>query len=427
MNIASFKWGILAVLAVGAAVTFSAQTMAASAATQQAAPTVIRAGQLIDGKGGVRKDVVITVEGSKIKSIASAAGVKNVTYNFPALTLMPGMIDTHVHIDSHFGKDGRVANPLEAPATRILYAYENVYKDFMAGFTTLQGLTSPSIGSPSDIDLRDAIARGDMPGPRIVASVGLINEKSGTPEEIRQKVREQLAKGADLIKLFAAKSIREHGDKTMSDEQIAAACQEARAQGKRSWVHAQSADSVRAAILGGCNAIAHGTFATDAEFKLMIEHGVYFEPDIGLAGHNYLENRERFMGTSNYTPEAFKLQEEAIALKLDMFKHAIKHKDLKISFGTDATAGCHGRLAEEIVYRVNTAGQPAMDALVQATSVPSEAIGLSDKIGSIKEGMEADLIVLDGDPLRDITAVTRVVFVMKGGKVYKNLPPKAGI
>lgn len=110
-----------------------------------------------------------------------------------------------------------------------------------------------------------------------------------------------------------------------------------------------------------------------------------------------------------------------------MFKRAMKYKGLKIAFGTDGGAGCHGRLAEEIVYRVQTAGQPAMDALVQATSIPAESIGLADKIGSIKVGMEADLIVLDGDPLRDITALNRVLFVMKGGKVYKNEPSKAGI
>lgn len=385
------------------------------------AAITIRVGEMIDGAGGVRKNVIVSVKGSTIDDVEDDDGRRQVTYSFPRLALLPGLIDTHVHIDSHFGKDGRVANPLEAPATRIMYAYENVYKDFMGGFTTLQGLTSPSIGSPSDIDLRDAIARGELPGPRIVASVDLINERSGTPDDIRKKVRESVAKGADLIKLFAAKSIRERGEKTMSDEQIAAACQEARALGKRTWVHAQSADSVRAAVLGGCNAIAHGSFATDAEFRLMAERGVYFEPDIGLAGHNYLQNKERFLGTSNYTPEAFKLQEESIALKLAMFKNAIKHKDLKIAFGTDATAGCHGRLGEEIVYRVQTAGQPAMDALVQATSVPAEAIGLGERIGRIRKGMEADLIVVDGDPLKDITAITRVLFVMKGGKIYKDL------
>lgn len=224
------------------------QVMAASESAQT--PVTIYAGQLVDGNGGVRKNVVVTIEGSKIK-----------------------------------------------PATRILYAYENAYKDFMGGFTTVQGLTSPSLGSPSDIDLRDAIARGEMPGPRIVASVGLINEKSGTPDEIRQKVREQIGKGADLVKLFASKSIRERGEKTMSDEQIAAACQEAKALGKRTWVHAHSAESVRASVLGGCNAIAHGAFATEEEFKLMAEHGVYFEPDIALLGYNYLANQERFIGT----------------------------------------------------------------------------------------------------------------------------------
>lgn len=412
-------------LAMATNPVFAGNEQAATRSTESVPPITIRVGQMIDGKGGTLKNVLVVVSGSKISKVDSVDKRTKATYNFPGMTLMPGFIDTHVHIDSHFGKDGKIANPLEAPGMRELYAYENVYRDFMGGFTTLQGLTSPSIGSPSDINLRDAIARGEIPGPRIVASVGLINEKSGTPDEIRAKVRDMVAQGADVIKLFAAKSIRERGLKTMSDEQIEAACSEARLLGKRTWVHAQSADSVRSSVLGGCSAIAHGSFATDAEFSLMAERGVYFEPDIGLAGTSYLANKDKFLGTSNYTPEAFKLQEESIALKLTMFRQAIKHKNLKISFGTDAVAGCHGRLAEEIVYRVRVAGQPAMDALVQATSIPAEAIGLNDIIGTVTPGLEADLIVVNGDPLKDISAVNRVLFVMKGGKVYKNLHPSA--
>lgn len=384
------------------------------------APIQIRVGKLIDGKGGVRSNVTLTVEGSKILRIDPAAKSRP-TYDFPGLTVLPGLIDTHVHIDSHFKKDGRIAIPLEAPAERIMFAYENMYRELMSGFTTVQGLTSQITGAPSDVELRTAVERGNIPGPRIFAAVGLIDEKSGTPDEIRVKVRDIVAQGADVVKLFASKSIREHGTQTMSDEQIKAACDEAKALGKRTWVHAHSGPAVRAAVLGGCSAIAHGSAVTDEEMALMAERGVYFEPEIALVSFNYLENKDRFIGTGNYTEEAFRITRLSIGTKLAMFKNAIKHKNLKIVFGTDSTAGAHGQGARELIYRVQEGGQPPMDAIIQATSLPAEALGMKDKIGALAPGMEADLIVVDGDPLKDITALSRVVFVMKGGKVYKNV------
>lgn len=384
-------------------------------------PIAIRAGQLIDGRGGVRKNVILVIQGGKIVSVDDGSRSRKVTYDFSGKTIMPGLIDTHVHIDSHFKPDGKIANPLEDPATRVLYAYENVYKELQSGFTTIQGLTSPSIGSPSDIELREAIARGEIPGPRIVASIGLINENSGTPEQIREQVRGMVAKGADVIKLFASKSIREHGTQTMSDEQISAACGEARAQGKRSWVHAQSAQAVRAAVLGGCQGIAHGSGVGDAEMELMAERGVYFEPEAWLWAENYLSNWDRFAGTSNYTEEGHKLTVSAVDLYAQMFSTALKHKNLKIVFGTDSTAGAHGRGAREIIYRVQKLKQPPMDALIDATSLPAEALGLAGRVGTIAPGMDADVIVVDGDPLRDITALERVKFVMRSGKVYRNV------
>jgi hypothetical protein len=152
----------------------------------------------------------------------------------------------------------------------------------------------------------------------------------------------------------------------------------------------------------------------------MAQRGTYFEPNIGLVSQNYLENKQRYLGTGNYTEDGFKKTEEGIPLKLAMFKRAMQHKDLKIIMGTDATAGAHGQNAREIIYRVQVAGQPAMDAIVAATSLNAEALGMADRIGSVAPGMEADLIAVDGDPVADITALQRVVYVMKGGRVYRN-------
>ncbi len=153
----------------------------------------------------------------------------------------------------------------------------------------------------------------------------------------------------------------------------------------------------------------------------MAEHGTFFEPNIGLVSQNYIENKARYLGIGNYDEAGFRFMEEGIPRKLEMFKRAMKTKGLKIIMGTDATAGAHGQNAREIIYRVQVAGQPAMDAIVAATSLNAQALRLGDHIGSIAPGMEADLIAVDGDPLRDITALRRVVFVMKGGRVYKNV------
>src|SRR5262249_46619295 len=153
------------------------------------------------------------------------------------------------------------------------------------------------------------------------------------------------------------------------DEQIAAACGEAKTQGKRIWVHAHAAPAVRASALSGCTAVAHGSQIGDAEADLMAKRGTYFEPNIGLVSQNYLENKSRYFGIGNYDEAGFKFTEDGIPLKLSMFKMAIKHRDLRIIMGTDAVAGSHGQYAREIVYRVQVGGQAPMDAIVAATSV----------------------------------------------------------
>jgi len=378
---------------------------------------VIRAARLLDGKGGVQQNVALIVEGSRIARITRGddSTTGPITYDLAQLTLMPGMIDTHVHIDSHFGHDGRLPTEMESQLERVVAAGQNAEVTLRAGFTTVQ-----SVGAPPDVELRYGIGHGDFLGPRVLTSVSQLTDAKMTPAQIRAWVRTMVARGADVIKIFASKSIRDGGAQTLSDAQIRAACDEARRAGKRTWVHAHSISAARAATLAGCTTIAHGSQLTDREFTLMAQHGTYFEPNIGLVSQNYLENKQRYLGTGNYTEEGFKKTEEGIALKLAMFKRAIQHKDLKIIMGTDATAGAHGQNAREIIYRVQVGGQAAMDAIVAATSLNAEALGMADRIGSIAPGMEADLIAVEGDPVADITALQHVVFVMKGGRVYRN-------
>jgi len=270
--------------------------------------------------------------------------------------------------------------------------------------------------------LRDAIAKGALPGPRILTAVEPLSgrgEQTGTPEEIRAFVRKQKDAGADLIKIFASQSIRQGGGMTLSQEQLKAACDEAKKQGLRTLVHAYKG-AVRAATLAGCTEIEHGTLATDDDLKLMAEKGAYLDPHCGLVIENYQLNKDRYLGTPGYTEEGFAAMEKILPMNHDLVRRAIKTPGLKIVFGTDAVAGAHGRNAEEFIGRVRDGGMDPMAAMVSANSLGAEALGMADQIGSITPGLQADIIALDGDPLKDITAVRRVVFVMKGGIVYKN-------
>jgi imidazolonepropionase-like amidohydrolase len=386
--------------------------IAMPAAAQQ---VTIRAAAVLDGKGGVTRNAVVAVEGSKIVKVGDRAA-ETVTYDFPRFTVLPGMIDAHVHIGNHFGKDGRAVTPGETPADVALYGAANAYTMLMAGFTTVQ-----SIGAPTDVPLRDAIAAGRIPGPRLLTAVNPLSDASLTVDQVRQHVRKNVADGADVIKIFASKSIRDGGGQTLSDEQINAACGEAKALGKRIWVHAHAASAVRAATLAGCTTVTHGSQVGHAEATLMAERGTYFEPQTGLLLQNYIENKPRFLGIGNYNEAGYKFMEEGIPLNDELFKMVLRHKGLKINMGTDAVAGAHGRNAEEIIHRVQVGGQPAMDAIVGTTSLNAEALGLDGTIGTLAPGKEADLIAVDGDPLTDITALRRVVFVMKGGNVYRNV------
>jgi len=394
----------------------AALLFAVSAPLTAQEPIVIRVGTLVDGKGGLQRNATVVVEGGKIKSVGPATQGR-VSYDFPRLTLLPGLIDTHVHIDTHFGKSGRAAPEGETAQESVLYAAENAYAMLHNGFTTTQ-----SLGSPLDRDLRDAIARGFLPGPRLLTSVAPVDDRTGTPVEIRQFVRQVVANGADLVKIFASRSIREGGGQTLTQVQIEAGCDEAKRLGRRSWVHAHADSAVKAAALAGCWAVTHGSQATDATLAVLAERGTFFEPNIGLLLQNYLDNRKRYFGIGNFNEAGFAFMEKGIPLNLDMFKQAMKVKGLKLLMGTDAGAGAHGQNAQEIIYRVQSAGQPAMDAIISATSRAAEALGMNDTIGSIAPGLEADLIAVDGDPITDVTALRRVVFVVKGGKVHKNVP-----
>ena len=243
-----------------------------------------------------------------------------------------------------------------------------------------------------------------------------------TADQLRTAVRVLKDGGADVIKIFASASIRDGGKQTMTDEQLQAACGEAKALGLRTLVHAHSPESIKAAVLAGCTQIEHGNFATDEVLKLMADKGTYFDPNVGVVLQNDLENKAKFLGIGNYNEEGFAAMERSIPIVIDMFQRALKTRGLKIVYGTDAVAGAHGRNIEEAVVRVQKGGQKPMDAIVSLTSLSAQAMGMSDRIGSVATGLQADLVAVDGDPLADITALRKVMFVMKGGAVAHQKP-----
>lgn len=199
----------------------------------------------------------------------------------------------------------------------------------------------------------------------------------------------------------------------VTQEQVNAVCAEAKAQGLRCLIHAHSSESIIAAVKAGCTEIEHGFFADDAAIKAMADAHVYFDPNIGLVLQNWIENKEKF----GYNDEAIASIEKTLPKLQTVFKKALA-AGLRMPMGTDAMAGAHGQNAREIIARV-AAGQKPMDAIIGATSLAAESLGLEKTIGTIAPGYEADIIAVGGDPTKDIAVLRNVTFVMKGGQVYK--------
>jgi imidazolonepropionase-like amidohydrolase len=372
----------------------------------------IHAARVLDGRGSVVANGVVTVEGGKITGVAPAAAGAAYTYEIGDATLLPGLIDVHVHLDWFFGPGGKFGEtdvlagwPAEAVAA-------NAKETLLAGFTTVQ-----SLGADDDKPLRDAIAAGVLVGPRLLTSLDPIFPDGKQAEELRAAVRKRKADGADVIKLFASASIREGGKMNVTQEQMDAVCGEAKTQGLRSVVHAHDDASILGAVKAGCTEVEHGMFATDAAMKAMADAHVFFDPNVGLVLQNYLENKARFLGTGNFTAEGFAAMEKALPKLPALFARALA-SGVRMPTGTDAVAGAHGQNAREILARVD-AGQKPMEALVGATSLSAESLGLGKTLGVLAPGFEADVIAVAGDPLKDIRTMKKPVFVMKGGRVYK--------
>jgi imidazolonepropionase-like amidohydrolase len=383
---------------------------------QQPEAIAISARRLIDGAGNMVENATVVVQGNRITSVgALPASFRGRRIDLGDATIMPGLIDVHSHVVWYFNAQGRyhTSSDGETPVQSAIAAAGNAYETLMSGVTTLQ-----SPGSAEDRDLRDAINRGAIPGPRILTSLGSIS--GGEPDSIRQRIRAFKARGADVIKIFASRSIREGGGPTMTAQQLAAACGEAHAQGLRALVHAHAAEAMMLAVDAGCDQIEHGVFATPEVLSKMASRGTYLSPQCGLVFRNYLENRAKYEGIGNYNAEGFASMERALPLAVEAVRKAVTTPGLKVLFGTDAVAGAHGRNVDDLICRVSEAGQKPMDAITSATSLAAQSLKLDGSLGTLKAGMTADVIAVQGNPITDFTAMKRVVFVMRDGRVFRN-------
>lgn len=375
---------------------------------------VVAVGTALDGKGKILRNTRIVISGSKIIAIDGKASP--IDYDLRGFTVMPGWIDAHVHITSSFGPDGKNVGMGATTPEAAYRTAANAYATLLGGFTTIQSMDSV-------LALRDEVAHDGVPAPRILSIAEPLvgrGQQTGTPDEVRAFVRKQKDAGADFLKIYASGGMRQTSQ-TIPQAVLDAACDEARKLGLRTLVHANY-DAVPGAIAAGCAQIEHGLGASDVDLQTMANKGIYFDPQAGQLIRNYLDNRARYAGTPFFpkTPQEFEPMRELLPITHELIQRARKIPDLKIVFGTDALAGMHGHNVEDLINRVVEGGIAPMDALVSANSLAAEAMGRADQIGALSLGLQADIIAVDGDPLKDFTAVRRVVFVMKGGLVFKN-------
>jgi imidazolonepropionase-like amidohydrolase len=392
------------------------------AARGQATTVVVRAAAVADGMGAVRRNVDVLVRDGRIVGLRARTGRADV--DLGARMLAPGLIDTHVHLGWYITDRARLHQPDDGDSEPVamLNAAGNAQRMLQAGFTTVQ-----SVGGPEDAAVRDAVARGVIAGPRIITSLGSLSERAGSPDSVRLAVRRFKERGADVIKIFASRSIREGGTQSMSQEQLDAACGEAKALGLRSIVHAHAASAAKAAVRAGCTQVDHGVLVDEEALAMMARAGTYFEPQCELVSRNYLDHKEWFRGIGNYNDEGFAATERALGLRRALVERYLATPGLKVVYGTDAVAGAHGQNGRDLACRVRQNGETAIGAITSATSLSAESLGLGAEIGRVAPGFRADLVAFDGDPRTDPDAFMRVAFVMKGGVIHRAPPAAAGM
>lgn len=368
----------------------------------------IRAARVLDGRGGVMQNAVIEIAGSKVTRIGQRTGP--VTYDLGNATVLPGLIDVHVHILAGAGSD----QPAELRASQRADVWQRNFRAvLMAGFTTVQ-----SVGDRPDKPLREAIAAGLIVGPRLLTSLDQVHPGNHSPDELRAEVQKLKSEGADLIKLYGSESgVRGVCiPSRVTLEQMTAVCGEARIQGLRCVVHAHPPDAIINAVKAGATEIEHGGCADDAAISAMAEANVLFDPTMSVVPMT-LAHKEELMRLGRVDAKEIAVMEEVLPKKRSTFQKALV-AGLRMPNGSDI-GYFQGDNAREIVVRVES-GQKPMDAIIAATSLAAESLGLDKTVGTLAPGYEADIIAVAANPLEDIAALRNVKFVMKGGQIYRH-------
>jgi imidazolonepropionase-like amidohydrolase len=413
---------------------------AASAATPEI--VAVKTGRLIDPKAGVVvPGAIILIENGKVQAVGPSVGIPAgaKVIDLSTMTVLPGLMDCHTHLVGDYVNDADPLTELRtSSAQRAFESIPNARVTLEAGFTTVRDVGT--YRAFVDVAMRDAIAKGYFPGPRMFvagayltitggggAMSGGLAPDIGLPwdlkfgvadgvDQVRQRVRDIAQHDVDLIKLLATGAFLAHGSDPhaveYSYDEIRAAVEEAGHKGLKVAAHAHSNEGIKNAIRGGVASIEHGTYIDDEGIRLMKERGTYLVADIYDA--EYIRQ-----GKAAGFPQDFAdKQPEGDEIQRQNFKKAVQ-AGVKIAFGTDASVYPHGFNARQFAWQVKY-GQTPMEAIRSATVAASDLIGRNNNAGSLEPGKWADLIAVKGDPLQDVTVLEKVSFVMKEGRVYKD-------
>ncbi len=407
------------------------------AVAQAPARVAVHAGHVLDVKSGkTLNDQVIVIEGGKIVSSGPAADAKisadTTRIELPNATVLPGLIDAHTHLtfDPKFGYERlSISVPRET-----LTGAKNARVTLLAGFTTVRNVGASEF---SDVALRDAINAGDVPGPRMLVSGPALGITGGhcdnnmLPFEyhatedgvadgvaaVQHKVRENIKYGSDVIKVCATGGVLSLGDNPQASqytlEEMKAIVADAHRLGRKVAAHAHGAEGIRWAAEAGVDSIEHGSYIDDAAINTMKEHGTYLVPTLYL-GDWMIDNA----GLTRLPPPLLAKAKEVIPAARKNIAHAFA-SGVKVAFGTDAAVYPHGMNAHEFAVMVRL-GLTPLQAIQAATINAADLLGWSGKVGTLEPGAWADIVAVDGDPVKDVTTLENVRFVMKGGEVVKN-------